>query len=237
MYIAFVDEAGYAKGDWASGDLNEQPIFVHAAVIVKCEDLNKLYTSIKTQINKLLEPEHGSRFKDWVEGLGIGNEIKARNVDRGSELGAFKHVREELVSTFLYPEDSLFTSIVVAVHKKEHLEERGDKAFELYAWALRLLSERVHYYVNRRSSKTLLVLDSTPEEGNYLQELESLIKIGSIIYPKNKPFDFIRVKLDSISDIYFGNSKYSLGLQIADFYARFAYSALKRGDPTYPGWS
>ena len=243
MYLGFIDEAGYAKGDWAS-NADEQPIFVHAGVIINCDKLNALYSVIKNKIsrmledNNILEVEPGVTSSDWVAKLGSGLEIKAKNVDTGAVPSTLKPIRGELMSIFLGTHDSLFNTILVVVHKKRHKEIYKENAFNVYEWSLNLLAERIHFHANRRSASVSLIIDETPEEDDYVETLDRLKNSGSVIFSKNSLSpDPKFIKLNSIKDIYFGRSSYSLGLQIADFYARYTYSAFKKGDPGYPGWS
>jgi len=231
-YLAFIDEAGYAKGDWkGEKSKKDQPIFVHSGIIVDCNKLSTLYERIKKRLLSLLKSAGITKVakegvNSYVDRLGFGIEIKAADVDRNELHKSLKPLREDLMSTFLN-NYGLFTAVVVAVHKEKH-EESYDVAFNVYKWAFNLLVERIHFFAQRRGAEVSLVIDETPEETTYKEVLDHLKVIGSLIHS---------IKTDSVTDVFFGRSAYSLGLQIADFYARYTYSALKNENPMYPGWS
>ena len=234
MYIVYIDECGFSL-NWKKG-LSEQPFYVLAAVAIPIANLRDMYEDIRRDLSALEIPGLDERM------IGIGQEIKAKDVDRGDNYWQLhdehRHAVRELYLGVVSKCSG--TAFIVIVDKKEH--------FSKYAYpeepdilALQFLFERLQGFLEAIDSFAICTFDKTPREEELLSHAEELIKYGShITYWSNFYGIFIEknLKLSRIFEFQMQDSKYSLGLQVADFFARHTYSWRKSGkDNSYPGWA
>lgn len=234
MYCVFVDECGYQK-NWDRPDkIEEQPVYVVAAAAISSESLAERYSSIRNAVASLNLPG-----KD-PSNLGRGEEIKAASVDRGV---GFWHenprLRDSVRKIYLDLED--VTYFVVIVDKKLHKQRYGNNAQDPSQLALKFLLERIQGFLNENQEQGMVFIDGNKrEEAEQRGFLGNLLKRGSGGIAIGKYVATIyewRLDLRDILEIHLGDSKHSLGLQIADFVARHAYSWWKNGkNSSYPGW-
>jgi hypothetical protein len=230
MYLIFVDETGYTPG-WPDVNLRtliEQPLYVVSGVAIKENSIKSVYDSI---INKL---EQLNITGIDISKLGKGEEIKAKEVDRGD--GIWRHysdLRNEVRKIYMDHDNVIY--FVVCIDKKRLITQYTEPENPEYL-ALRFLLERVQGLLKEQNELGLIVIDLNTQieqdQRKFVSEL--LIEGSQVILSK---FLELRIQLSNIIEFYFCDSKYSLGLQIADFVARHTYSWGKNGkDPNYPGW-
>jgi hypothetical protein len=230
MYFIFVDESGYTPGwpDLNPKILKEQPLYVVSGVAIKENSIKSVYDSI---INKLKQLNITGID---VSKLGKGEEIKAKEVDRGD--GIWRHysdLRNEVRKIYIDHDNVIY--FVVCIDKIRHITQYTEPENPGYL-ALRFLLERVQHLLNDQNELGVVVIDNNRRiEQNQRKFVSELLIEGSqVILSK---FLELRFQLANIIEFYFCDSKNSLGLQIADFVARHIYSWWKNGkDPNYPGW-
>jgi uncharacterized protein DUF3800 len=101
------------------------------------------------------------------------------------------------------------------------------------------LFERAEYHCRDNNSDAFCVYDHDKTRTDTLHDQTmTLIRDGSAIKysdPSNERIE-IRLDLDHLIEVTLCSSEYSLGLQIADFFATFAYQYFKKGKPKSCGW-
>lgn len=234
MYFIFVDECGY-QPDWTNeAAIKEQPVYVVSAVAVSSENVAQLYERIRNSVAQL------ELLETNAQTLGRGAEIKANAVDRGDGFwGKNPSLRDRVRQIYLDQQDT--TYFVVCIDKARHRDT--------YVWpedpahlGLQFLLERVQWFLQGNKQLGFVLIDVNKRLEPELRERSSqLLLKGSWGIAVSKfygiPYEW-HLKMSNILEIHFGDSKYSLGLQIADFVARHTYSWWKSGKrQDYPGWN
>jgi len=234
MYLIFVDECGY-RADWMAEDgIREQPVYVVSAVAVPSESAAQLYKAIRDRVAKLPLPETDARA------LGRGQEIKANAVDRGDGFwGRNSDLSDLIRQIYLDNQDTAY--FVVCIDKARHLDKYPLPQDPVHL-GLQLLLERIQGFLDETQQSGFVLIDANKRLEPELREHSSeLLREGSWGIAMSKfygiPYEWC-LKMENIIEIHFGDSRYSLGLQIADFVARHTYSWWKSGKKQdYPGWS
>lgn len=222
MYLIFLDESGESKSE---------PYFVLVAVAIHASDIYDIYSAIRSGINNLNLPNIKAKM------LGKGKEIKAKYVDEGE--GYWRtNISARLEVLRIYLENDKVTYFIVCIdverHKRKYKRPKDPRAL-----AFRYLLERLQGFLQERNQLGLVLHDRYVHEEEKLPDINSLLNVGSEGIAKwyGKIYQW-KLKIDNIVEIHIGGSEYSLGLQIADFVARYSYSWRKKGkDSNYPGWS
>jgi len=235
MFLVFVDECGY-QSNWASPkSINEQPVYVCAAVAIDSGEIASVYASIRNSISSLNLPHTAANA------LGKGQEIKARSVDRRDDFwGANQALRDQVRRIYLdLPCDAVYFAVSIdkARHKKQYHSPEDPSNL-----ALNFLLERLQGYMGDCNEHAIVFIDANKRaEEAQRGLLAKLLRWGSSGFGVSRFYGTIyqwQLPMSNIQEIHFGDSKYSIGLQVADFVARHTYSWWKRRkDPTYPGWS
>ena len=234
MYLIFVDECGY-RADWADEDaIREQPVYVVSAVAVPSESAAQLYEAIRDGVAQLELPETNA------QALGRGEEIRANAVDRGDGfLGKNPSLRDRVRQIYL--DQQATTYFVVCIDKARHRDKYPSPRDPAHL-GLQLLLERIQGFLDETQQSGFVLIDANKRLEPELRERSSqLLREGSWGIAVSKfygmPYEW-HLGMSNILEIHFGDSKCSLGLQIADFVARHTYSWWKSGkDCGYPGWS
>lgn len=234
MFLVFVDECGYQE-DWKSPEsLKQQPVHVAAAAAIHSDDIEQVYASIRQMVKSLRLP------KTDADSLGRGGEIKAAAVDRGDRFWGNNTEHRDQVRRAYMDHASKVTYFIVCIDKVSHKDK--------YTWpedpadlALRFLIERVQGFMNEHKENAVVLIDANKrEEARQRGYLAKLLRWGSSGFGVSRLYGTLyewKLDMRNILEIHFGDSKYSLGLQIADFVARHAYSRRKLGkEDSYPGW-
>jgi len=234
MHLIFVDECGYQK-NWADDKtIREQPFYVVAAVAIPSSHVQAIYTSIRNSIAQLSLP--GTQ----ADALGRGEEIKASSVDKGKGFwGENQTARDDVRKIFM--DLNAVTYFVVCIDKNA-LREKYSTPKDPSDLGLQFLLERLQGFLEREGSVGYVLIDANKrEEEDQREAIGGLLQRGSEGIAVSRFYGNMyewKLEMRNIVEIHFGDSKYSLGLQIADFVARHAYSWRKRNkDPNYPGWS
>jgi len=105
---------------------------------------------------------------------------------------------------------------------------------------MKYILERVEHYLRDANDVGFLVYDHNKGfEPKLASETFSLLSEGSTgsffseVYEATFSFT---LQLDHILELAFGDSIGSLGIQVADFFATFAYQHFKAGKPPKCGW-
>jgi len=234
MHLIFIDECGY-RPDWAAEDaIQEQPVYVVSAVVVPSESAAQLYEAIRDDVAQLKLPETD------VRDLGRGQEIRANAVDRGDGFwGRNPELRDSVRRIYLDHQDA--TYFVVCIDKARHLDKYPFPQDPAYL-GLQFLLERIQGFLNETQQLGFVLIDANKRLEQEVRERSyRLLREGSWGIAMSKfygiPYEW-HLEMSNILEIHFGDSKYSLGLQIADFVARHAYSWWKSGKKhDCPGWS
>ena len=233
MYMVFIDESGF-DFKWEE-TIEEKPFYVLAAVAIPMENLPEVYKNIRSSLEDLHIPGLDAKM------IGIGQEIKAKDVDSGSGYWRNnKEHRDKVRDLFLgVVKKHSGTAFVITVDKQAHLD-RYVSPIDPDKLSLQFLLERVQGFLVDQNSYAVCTFDKTSREKILLEHAEELIKHGStVVYWSNFYGTFVEknIELSRILEFHMQDSKNSLGLQIADFFARYTYSWRKKGkDHTYPGW-
>lgn len=235
MLVVFVDECGYVKNWRNPKHIQQQPVHVAAAVAIDSSEVEDVYTSIRKDISSLNLPHTNAAA------LGKGEEIKAASVDRGEGFwGKNETLRDRARQIYLNHSQNI-TYILVCVDKAGHKNRyfTPDDPADL---AFRLLLERIQGLANEREQKALVLIDANKREEAKQRNLLSWLQLrGSSGFGISRFYGTLfkwKIEMSNILEIHFGDSKYSLGLQVADFLARHAYSWWKSGkDSNHPGWN
>lgn len=235
VYLIFVDECGYSP-DWQSKkNIEEQPVYILSGVAVSSEKIHTLYQNIRQAISSLNLPDIKGAL------LGNGEEIKAKDVDRGE--GFWEQnpdLRNEVRRIYLDLSD--VTYFIVAIDKQKH-KMKYPNPKDPSEIAFQYLLERVQGFLSEQEKYGLVLIDSNKCEEEDLRRVSSkLLPYGSSGLALDRLYGRgyyeWSLKIENVLEIHFGDSRYSLGLQIADFVARHAYSHWKKGKTSnYPGWS
>ncbi len=237
MFLIFIDESGYAK-EWSKPDrIKEQPVHVAAAVAIHSNNMYQIYSTIREGIRNLSLPY------TRADALGRGKEIKASSVDRGEGWWGKEEnqsAREQVRRLYLDYGDDV-TYFVACVDKGRHKAAYAiprDPA----DLALQFVLERLPKLLGERNEKGVVFIDTNKrEEKAQRWRLAKLLRFRSSGYRVSRFYGTIyewQLDMKDIVEIHFGDSKYSLGLQIADFVARHTYSWWKDNKRLdYPGWS
>jgi hypothetical protein len=236
MFCVFVDECGYVQNWSDPREVQQQPVYVVAAVAISSESLADLYTSIRNAVASLMLPETDPGK------LGRGEEIKAASVDRGEGFwGKNPGLRDAVRKVYLdLPNVTYF---VICIDKKRHRKLYGVNAEDPSDLGLRLLLERIQGFLRDHEKFGIVFIDANKrKEPRQRSFLGNLLRFGSGGIAPSKFFIGAiyewHLDMSNILEVHLGDSKHSLGLQIADFVARHAYSWWKDNkNPNYPGWN
>lgn len=234
MYVAYLDESGY-QYNW-DANIHDQPFYVLSVVCLPADRLSDAYTAAR-----LMVQEAGAATT--ISGvLGKGTEIKASDIARG--LGPWKDntparnaVREGYLSI---PSAYGGTVIVVVVDKQAH-KDKYPHPNNPYLLALRYGMERLEWVLRRNDSYAICIYDqNTRLQADINTETAALLAQGSRIQYVS---DFYRDEvvynheIEHVLELAHGDSKNSIGLQLADFFATMTYQYFKGGcQPSCDWW-
>lgn len=234
MYLIFVDECGYAK-DWAEdSEILKQPFYILSAVAIPTTNIDSVYTRIRQRIKELHLPHTNA------DQLGHGEEIKARSIDRGEgHWSKEPELRTRVIDSYLNQEEAIYFLVCVDKlrHKKNYPSPENPSRL-----ASRFLFERLQGFLGEQNAQGFVLVDKNKREEEQQQEYAAQLLTegsGGIAFSEcYGTFYEWSLKFMNILEVHFGDSRHSLGLQIADFVARYAYSWRKADKPShYPGWS
>jgi hypothetical protein len=235
MRLIYFDESGYT-GNWEKG-ISKQPWYVLSAILIPADNIGKAYSNIQYEVDQLKIPgQH--------KPIGQGYEIKARDIVKGS--GFWKdqqkkriNIRHKMLS---FPRDYDGTAFIVGINKKAHLE-RYSTPHNPYLLSFEWILERLEIHLSLTNGgsgdNAICIYDRNNLEKRIQEKLSGLITDGNVIeyYDKEiSEYSSKTFKLYHIHEINFGDSKHSVGLQVADFFATMAYSYFKNGMPENWGW-
>lgn len=233
MYLIFVDESGYDKNWDSDNKILEQPFYILSAVAIPTTKIDIVYTQIRQSIQELPLPHtNADRF-------GHGEEIKASSVDRGEDFWKKNpELRDRVRKSYLDQQDAIY--FLVCIDKQRH-KARYPSPEDPSRLASRFLFERLQGFLREQVAQGFVLIDANKrEEAEQREFIAHLLTehSGGIAFSRlYGAFYEWRLEFTNILEVHFGDSKHSLGLQIADFVARVAYSWQKEGTPPdYPGW-
>lgn len=232
MRVVFIDESGYTP-DWRSG-IDAQPFYVGSAVCLPSDAIPHFYSSLRRGIDELNLPVKSPP-------LGLGFEIKAREIARGSGWwGEHNDQRNRVRDLFLSsPRRSEGVAFVASIDKCAHFAKYVEPA-DPYMLALTFVLERLEMYLWGVDDHACCVYDHNTRIGTQVQDhTAELIRDGSLlIYDSRifKEFVTMRFRLPHILEVALGDCKYSIGLPVADYFATMAYHFYIQGSPVPCGW-
>lgn len=234
MHIVYIDESGFAL-DWQAS-IQDQPFYVLAAIAIPVTNLRTMYENVRQGLNDLDLPGINARL------IGLGEEMKAKDLDSGSGYwrGHEEHrgaVRDLMLSV---PKSCSGCAFLIIVDKAKHLRKYTSPD-EPDTLALKFLFERIQAFLEEKDSFAICIFDRNKREQALLTAAKNLILDGSFVSywsPFYKTYIERILPLERILEFHTEDSRYSLGLQVADFYARISYSWRKNGKKAdYPGWA
>jgi hypothetical protein len=234
MYVIYVDECGY-QVNWADEKaMKEQPVYVVSAVAIAVDSVEAIYRKIRKSIARLNIPRINAHA------LGRGQEIKASQVDRGEGFWRkYPNLCDKVRKIYL--DHSGVTYFVICIDKRRHYY-RYKKPEDPANLGLQYLLERIRGFLKEKEEQGLIIIDANrkiePQHRELLQKLLTKGSEGKTISRILRAVYRWHLEMKNIIEIHFGDSRDSLGLQIADFVARHAYSWWKSGKKKgHLGWS
>lgn len=231
MKLIFIDESGYSR-NWKA-DIEDQPFHILSAVAIDADRYHTASEELRTSVEAIedLELEHP---------LGQGFEIKAKEISRGKGWWkSHKDQRNELRELMLgFPETHGGAAIVVAIDKAKH---RDTYAFpsDPDKLAFQYMFERIQGYLSTVNDYAVCIYDQTKILDDQMQDSSiKLIRDGSSVQYWSEYYGHVskEFQIDRVLEFCFGKSDNSLGLQVSDFVAHFAYQYFKAGQPKKCGW-
>jgi hypothetical protein len=232
MQLVFLDEAGYTP-DWESG-IQQQPIYALSAVCLPTDRIKNAYDTIRSTIDRL-------RLKAQPARLGCGHEIKAKDIAVGS--GWWKHHNDErnAIRDVMLSAPCQFggCAILAVIDKRAHKEKYAYPG-NPYSLALQFVFERLGQHLLEIDEYAYAVYDqNTRLQDEVLEQSSELITDGSRGFGYSdyyRQYYAFSIALDHVIELGVGVSEHSLGLQIADYFATFAYHYHRDGKPEPCGW-
>jgi len=233
MWLIFLDEAGFTRGDWRNG-IAQQPYYTLSAVCLPGARLATVYQDIRAKVT-------GLSLVQLPRPLGQNYEIKARDIASGTGWWQAHNternaVRDTMLSA---PRAHDGCAFVVVVDKAAHFA-KYTLPEDPYLLAFRFAFERLAQFLEEKQSYAYCVYDqNTRLQESVLEQSSALIQQGSYItgysWFYEQHYEFV-LEIERIVELAFGDSKHSLGLQIADYFATFAYQYFRNGRPAGIGW-
>lgn len=227
-----MDEAGYTL-DWES-DIDQQPFYVASAVCIPADQLPGLYQWARRELAALESP-------DEDQPIGLGHEIKARDIARGTGWWRDHNVERNIVRDLflLAPIKASGTAFVAVIDKAKHQAKYVTPA-NPYFLAMTFVLERVDLFLSQNSDYAYCIYDQNKRiEPEIYQHSAYLIREGSLLMYFSSFSDSLVVKknrLSHILELSSGVSENSIGLQVADYFATMTYQYFTRGKPDECGW-
>ena len=230
--LVFMDESGYAT-DWVKS-IDDQPFYVLSSVIVDFDLIPQAYDDLRSEIEQI-------GVDQPADALGKGTEIKGSAVAKGS--GWWRHhnnernaVREAFLS---FPRNHSGCAILVVVDKHAHLKQYSEPE-DPSLLALRFALERIERVLEERDDHAVIIYDQNKRiELPLYKTSADLVRDGSqITYFSSYWGDEVQYtySLNRVQEMTLCNSKNSLGIQVADFFATCAYQHFKANQPQTCGW-
>ncbi|MDK9701317.1 MAG: DUF3800 domain-containing protein [bacterium] len=227
MFIAYIDESGFS-----SQVDTKQPFYVLSAVIISSKYLKAMNNKLREEVSKF---EIEMNFS--AKSLGLGSEIKAKNC-----ISMLKRERKALASEFaqcILNAPNLYSGAVInIIIDKSEYNKRGvlnKKKVEFKA--IELLFERLSKYTSYHSTddndnQCICIHDENKILSDEMQsEASQLRKIGNFVTYWNEikgSSTTTHNSLNNIADFAYSDSKNSLGIIIADFFASFLYQIITK---------
>jgi len=232
MQTAFIDESGYVA-NWEKG-IDEQPFYTLSAISLPADQVSHMYEGARHAIGTFALPGKPGT-------LGHGFEIKARDIARGNGWwGKHETERNSMRQLMLsLPAKYSGSALLVVVDKQKHLDQYAYPE-NPYMLALKFMFERLQAIAKEKNDYVQCIYDhNTRLDAEIQSSKATLVRDGSLIEHYSTysgEFRSTTQQLDRILDVSFGESRNSIGLQVADFYATFTYQYYKRGEPPACGW-
>ena len=230
MKLIFIDESGYSF-NWLN-EIDSQPFYVLSGVTIDAS----IYTEACRHIQK--------RVKDMNVGLeyplGKGSEIKANQLAAGRGWWKDHNVeRNEFRDMMLtFPRTFDGTAFLIVIDKEKHRNKYAHPKNPVEI-SMQFLFERIEWYLRGVGDTAYCIYDNDTARTDALQQQAvGLIREGSTIRFHSPFWEQIvtsKYSLESITEMALCVSHNSLGLQVADFFATFAYRYY-RDLPTNCGW-
>lgn len=233
MQLVFIDESGY-QSNWKE-TYDKQPYFVMSAVCLPADNISSGYDEIRRSIGRIPFPSN-----DLLP-LGRGFELKAKSIAQGGGWwGKNGDAREAVREIFLSsPTKFDGIAIVVVVDKEAHFKKYRDPIDPL-TLSLRYIFERIEWYLRRFDDQCICIYDQNKKEDDHLyRQVAEMTAGGSVVqYFSSYYYQMIKYihTIDRILELEMGNSKNSIGLQIADYFATMAYQYFKQSCPKPCDW-
>lgn len=232
MKLIFVDESGYTP-DWRS-QMKEQPHYVAGAFCLPAENYAALCGQLRAQVASLNLPfAHAP--------LGHGFEIKAREIVRGDRWWQDHQDERNAVRDWFLSAPSAFggEAIAVVIDKARHAAVYRYPE-DPYPLAHQFLIERLQWNLMRCQQDGYCIWDQNKRTEDALHaHSASLISEGSGIEYFSQHFGttvVYKFQVDRILEVSVGQSEYSVGLNVADFFASMTAAYFKQGQPADCGW-
>jgi hypothetical protein len=232
MKLIFVDESGYTP-DWRS-DMAQQPHYVVSAVCVPAEKYRKMCDEMRAIVSGL-----GIPFAKMP--LGQGFEIKAREIVRGGGWWKDHEDARNAIRDVMLGAPAVYggQAICIVIDKAKH-QATYYSPEDPYDLAHQFLLERMQWNLARCDADGYCVWDQNKRIEDTLHEHSaSLIREGSGIEYFSGYFGTTvayKFKVDRILEVSMGQSEYSVGLNVADFFASMTAAYFKQGRRSSCGW-
>ncbi|NRA48535.1 MAG: DUF3800 domain-containing protein [Phaeodactylibacter sp.] len=234
MKLIYIDESGYSQ-NWQK-DLDKQRYLALAGVVLCADCYSYACQELRANIQALNLPK-----TLYPHPIGLGSEIKASSIAKGKDwwhknTETRNRVRDLMLS---FPDKADGEVILVIIDKKA-LNERYANPHNPVDMAMRYLFERIQWLLTEEEEAGICFHDQDKTRDDYLyQHSMRLIREGSTFEYYNfyeHTVEDAQFYMDRIVELHMGNSKNSIGLQVADFYARCGRDYFRSSDRSKCTW-
>jgi hypothetical protein len=173
--------------------------------------------------------------------LGLGYEIKARDILRGSGFWrSHEDERNKIREIFLTAPKKYSGISFVSIINKKALKKQYSTPADPYLLCLEFIFERLQMFLFDIDDYGIIIYDQNKTLENTLHDTAiSLVREGSLLIYFSKILNELVIKhfkIDRIVEFSLGRSENSIGLQIADFFSTMTYAYVKEGKPSSCIW-
>lgn len=215
MKLIYLDESGHAY-NWQK-DCQKQPFYVLSAIACDISEYSKKCDCQRKELKKFKkeetnDPEHGK-----------GYETKSKEIFTNQ--GWWKNHSEERTE-FINCMLNFAEKAWVVIIDKAKLSEQYRDPIDPFELSLTFMFERMESYLKENNDYAICIYDQTFRKDEKVHNKTSeFLNNGTMFKTINR-----------ILECHLGNSKNSIGLQIADFYATGVYQHYKNGKPDKNTW-
>ncbi len=222
MYLIFIDESGNSL-KWEA-DQEQQPFYVLSALMIESDEYRRLSKETRDAFSNL-------EIERYEYPIGRGFEIKAREVVKGNGWWAKnKQIRDSVRDHMLeFPIKGGGLAFLVVIDKKK-LSTQYTQPQEPSQLAIKYLFERLQRALSLKQDIGICIFDQAHKIDDEMHSTtNSLMRDGSSLSYLEWDYGYVEgmIKINRIIEFCLGKSENSLGLQVADYFATYAFQYFK----------